>query len=374
LIAITGILWSIAFFIVAMAPLIFIHEMGHYLVGRWCGVKAEVFSIGFGHPVTGWTDKRGTRWQIGWIPFGGYVRFAGDMSAISEPSDEWLALPVEERNRTFQSKAVWRRALIVAAGPVTNFIVAMMIIAGIFATYGEPRIAPEVGSFAPGSAAQAAGVQVGDRITAIDGQAIAQFEDIGLIVQARASTPITFSIMRKGASQTITVTPKLEQVKDVTGVMIPAGRIGISPAKVDFVPLSILELPGAAARFTVQSVRTTITAVGQIIAGTRSIKELGGPVKIAQTSGAVAEMGFVSFLFFMAMVSINLGFINLLPIPVLDGGHLAFYAVEAIQRKPVGPRAQEWAFRSGLALVLALMIFVTANDLGLWNRLAGLIG
>ncbi len=374
MIAISAILWSLAFFILAMAPLIFIHELGHYLVGRWCGVKADVFSIGFGRPLTAWTDRRGTRWQIGWIPFGGYVKFAGDMSAISEPSDAWLALPVEERNRTFQAKAVWQRALIVAAGPVTNFLLAIIIICGIFGTYGEPRIAPEVGSFASGSAAQSAGMRAGDRIIAVDGQAIAQFEDIGLIVQARANRATMFTVSRGGVEQQIAVTPKLEQVKDITGVPIPTGRIGISPTRIEFAKLSPLELPGAAVRFTVQSVRTTITAIGQIIVGTRSVKELGGPVKIAQTSGAVAQMGVVSFLFFMAMVSINLGFINLLPIPVLDGGHLAFYAVEAIQRKPVGPQTQEWAFRAGLALVLMLMVFVTANDLGLWNRLAGLIG
>ena len=365
---------AIAFFLLAIFPLVVIHELGHYLVGRWFGVHAEVFSIGFGRRIGGWTDKRGTNWQIGMLPLGGYVRFAGDMSAASTPSAEWLSLPAEDRNRTFQAKPVWQRALIVFAGPAVNFLFAIVMLAGLFGVYGEPRIAPQIGVFTANSSAQAAGMKLGDRIVSVDGQSIDRFEDIGLIVQVRAEQPTSFVLDRAGTRIVLDVTPRREAVKDITGVSIPTGRIGIGPATIERVRLSPFELPGAAARFTVQSVRTMIVALGQIVTGDRSVRELGGPVKMAATSERVAQLGFVSFLFFMTMVSINLGFINLLPIPTLDGGHLAFYAVEAVRRKPVGLATQEWAYRSGLFVLLAFMLFVTINDLagfGLFGRFAG---
>lgn len=366
--------WMIVFFILAVFPLVVLHELGHYWVGRWFGIKAEVFSIGFGKRITGWTDKHGTRWQVSWIPLGGYVRFAGDMSPAGQSDPEWLNLPAAERNKTFQSKRLWQRALVVVAGPAANFLFAIAMLAGLFALYGEPRIAPEVGAFTPTSAAKAAGMQVGDRIVSINDEAIEKFEDIGLIVQVRANQPTVFVVEREGGRQALTVTPRLETVEDMTGTKMQTGRIGIAPAKIERVRLSVLELPAASVRFTVQSVQTMVRALGQIIIGDRPVNELGGPVKMAATSEKVAALGFVSFLFFMAMVSINLGFINLLPIPTLDGGHLAFYAVEAVQRKPVGPMAQEWAYRSGLFVLLAFMLFVTINDLaglGLFGRLTG---
>ncbi len=369
-----NILWAVCFFLLAIFPLVVLHELGHYLVARWFGVHAEVFSIGFGKRIAGWTDRRGTDWRIGWMPLGGYVRFAGDMSAASTPSEEWLSLPAEERNKTFQSKPVWQRALIVFAGPAVNFLFAVVMLAGLFGVYGEPRIAPQVGIFTPNSVAQAAGMKLGDRIVSVDGGTIERFEDIGLIVQARANQPTSFVVNRAGKRLVLEITPRLETVKDMTGIQIPTGRIGIGPEKIERVRLSALELPGAAARFTVQSVRTMVVALSQIVTGNRSVKELGGPVKMAATSERVAALGFVSFLFFMAMVSINLGFINLLPIPTLDGGHLAFYVVEAVRQKPVGLATQEWAYRSGLLVLLAFMLFVTINDLagfGLFGRFAG---
>jgi len=369
-----GVLWSILFFVLAMSPLVFIHEMGHYLIGRWCGVKADVFSIGFGKAITRWTDKRGTQWQIGWLPLGGYVRFAGDMSPVSEASDEWLRLPPEERNKTFQSKAVWQRALIVLAGPAVNFLFAIIVLAGLFSFYGEPRVAPVVGAVQPGSAAAAAGFKAGDRIVAIEGQSIERYEDIGTLVQVRAGLATQIDIMRGAAPVSITATPRSTVMTDMTGTKLPMGVLGITSGKIERVKLSLAELPGASIRFTVQSVREMIRRIGQIVFGQRSVRELGGPVKIAQVSAVVATFGLIEFIAFMAMISINLGFINLLPIPTLDGGHLMFYAAEAVRRKPLPMQAQEWAFRGGLALLLAFMVFVTANDLGLWARLGGLIG
>ena len=365
---------TILFFVLAISPLVVVHELGHYAVARWCGVKAEVFSVGFGKAIAHWTDKRGTRWQLAWLPLGGYVRFAGDMSAASKPGDDWLALPAAERNRTFQSKPVGQRALIVLAGPLTNFLVAIIALIGLFSIYGEPRIAPEVGAFAPGSTAQVAGMKVGDRIVAVDGQSVSRFEDVGLIVQVRANQPTTFVVERSRARIALTATPRLETVKDLAGGSAQVGRIGIAPARIDHVKLAPWELPGAAVRFTASSVRTMAVTLGQIVTGRRSAQELGGPVKMAVASDVMAQAGFVSFLFFMTMVSINLGFINLLPIPTLDGGHLAFFAAEAVRRRPVGLAAQEWAYRSGLLVLLAFMLFVTVNDLAGLGLFAGLFG
>jgi regulator of sigma E protease len=377
LIPATGFFWTIIFFVLAISPLIFLHEMGHYLVGRWCGVHAEAFSIGFGKPILKWRDRRGTNWQVGWIPLGGYVRFAGDMNAASQTDLEWLKLPAEERNRTFPSKPVWQRALIVLAGPLTNFLVAIVMLIGLFSIYGEIRIAPQVGAFAPQSVAQAAGMQKGDRILSVAGQKVESFEDVGLYVQPRAGQATDFLVDRKGQRLTINVTPKLETIKDFSGAEIRTGRIGIAPLAYERVRLSAADLPGAAVRFTGNSVKTMAVVLKQTITGDRSVKELGGPVKLATTSNAIAQLGLISFLFFMVMVSINLGFINLLPIPMLDGGHLVFYAAEAIRGKPVPEAAQEWAYRTGLVALLTFMFVVTVNDLaglGLWRGIAGLIG
>ncbi len=370
-------LWTILFFVLAISPLVFIHEMGHYLVGRWCGVKAEAFSIGFGRAIAKWTDKRGTAWQIGWLPLGGYVRFAGDMGVSSQADPDWLKLPADERNKTFQSKKLWQRTLIILAGPMTNFLFAIIMLIGLLGLYGEIRIAPVVGDFAPQSTARDAGMQRGDRILAVAGQSVASFEDVGLYVQPRAGQATAFDIERKGQRLTINATPRAEKVKDITGVEVTTARIGIGPFGYERVRLPAYELPGAAVRFTINSVKTMTVVLTQTITGERSVKELGGPVKIATTSNAVAKLGLVTFLFFMVAISINLGFINLLPIPMLDGGHLLFYAIEAVRRKPVPAAAQEWAYRSGLLALLLFMLVVTVNDLaglGLWRGFAGLIG
>ena len=373
----TGLLWTILYFVLAISPLIFLHELGHYAVGRWFGVHAEAFSIGFGKPLLRWSDKRGTAWQVGWLPLGGYVRFAGDIGVSSQADPEWLKLPAEERNRTFPSKPVWQRALIVLAGPMTNFLVAILLLSGLFGIYGEPFIPPQVGGFSATSSAKAAGMRVGDTIVAVNGESVTRFDDIALIIQARPGLPTPVVVQRGQQRLSLTITPRLETFEDISGATMKTGRIGVAPARIDRVRVSPIELPGAALRFTVQSVRTTVVALGQIMTGKRPVSELGGPVKIATTSNAVAALGFVSFLFFMAMISINLGFINLLPIPMLDGGHLLFYAIEAVRRRPVPERTQEWAYRSGLLVLLAFMILVTVNDLaglGLWRGIAGLIG
>ena len=369
--------WTILFFVLAISPLVFIHEMGHYLVGRWCGVKAEAFSIGFGRAIAKWTDKRGTVWQIGWLPLGGYVRFAGDMGVSSQSDPNWLKLPPEERNRTFQSKALWQRFLIVLAGPLTNFLFAIIVFIGLFGTIGEPRTPPVIAIIERGSAADVAGLTLGDTITSVGGQGVDSFEDVARIVSIHPNEQLTIGIERAGKGMALVATPRVNVFQDRFGNEMKRGLLGIGPAKRIYVKHPIIELPGAAVRFTIGSIKTMATTLWQVVSGTRSIKELGGPVKIAKISGEQAVLGPLEFLWLMTMISINLGFINLLPIPMLDGGHLLFYAIEAVRRKPVPAATQEWAYRSGLFALLLFMFVVTVNDLaglGLWQGIAGLIG
>ena len=370
-------LWTILFFVLAISPLVFIHEMGHYLVGRWCGVKAEAFSIGFGRAIAKWTDKRGTAWQIGWLPLGGYVRFAGDMGVSSQSDPNWLKLPPEERNRTFQSKALWQRTLIILAGPLTNFLFAIIVFIALFGTIGEPRTPPVIAIIERGSAADAAGLKLGDKILAVDGATITTFEDIARIVSIHPNERLVIGIERAGQTVNLAATPRVDILKDRFGNEMRRGLLGIGPDKRVYVKPPLIELPGAAIRFTIGSVQTMATTLWQVVSGARSIKELGGPVRIAKISGEQATLGPIEFLWLMTMISINLGFINLLPIPMLDGGHLLFYAIEAVRRKPVPAAAQEWAYRSGLFALLLFMVVVTVNDLaglGLWRGIAGLIG
>lgn len=372
-----GILLTVISFLLVIGPLIFVHEFGHYLAGRLFGVKAETFSLGFGHELAGWTDRRGTRWKVGALPLGGYVRFAGDMNPASAPSAAWLALPAEERARTFQGKPLWQRFVIVLAGPVTNFIFAIMVFSAIFAINGEPRTPPVVAKVDAGSAAQSAGLEPGDRIETIAGRTIDRFEDIAPVVALRPGEPLQMLVLRHGRELTLTATPKLDVIHDRFGNTIPRGLLGIRSGDSIFVKLSPIEIPGAAVAKTFETIRLIVDTTGQIITGRRSTSELGGPLKIAQLSGQQATLGWQDFVYFMAAISVNLGFINLLPVPLLDGGHLLFYAIEAVRRRPVGSGVQDWAFRSGLALLLALMVFVTLNDLssfGVWTTVARLIG
>lgn len=372
-----GIFFTILAFLLVIGPLIFIHELGHYFAGRWFGVKAEAFSIGFGREIFGWTDKRGTRWKVGWMPLGGYVKFKGDMNPASTPSDEWLALPAEERAETFQAKKLWQRFIIVAAGPVTNFLFAILVYIALFATYGQPRTPPVISAIEQGSAAETAGLRLGDRIVRIDGREIARFEDIGSYVSIRPNQAMSVELLRSGAPVILDVIPRSVEMEDRFGNKAQIGQLGIRSSGVEVARLPAHQVVGAALGQTVNTVKMMVTTIGQVIRGQRSLKEMGGPLKIAQFSGQQASLGWLDFVLFMSLISINLGFINLLPIPLLDGGHLLFYTIEGVRRKPLNPQAQEWAFRTGLAVLLALMIFVTFNDLasfGLFAKLGGLIG
>lgn len=352
-------MWIVGFLLV-LGPLVTIHEFGHYLVARWFGVKADVFSIGFGRELTGWTDRRGTRWRISVLPLGGYVQFAGDMNPASQPSDEWLALPEEERRKTFQAKPLWQRALIVAAGPFTNLLFAVAVFAAFNLAIGKPDAAATIGGFAPQSAARDAGMQIGDRIVSMDGDRISDFFDIQERTLMHPGKKVAVLVDRAGQNISIPVTIGDVAIKDGVGNKQRVGMLGITAKRTSVGPV---EAVGLAIRQTRMIISTMVTGLGQIIAGERSVQELGGPIKIAQYSGESLSQGPRTFVYFVAMISINLAFINFLPIPALDGGHLAFYAAEAVRRKPLGLRSQEWAFRTGVAFVLALMLFVTINDI-----------
>ncbi|GAY23056.1 MULTISPECIES: RIP metalloprotease RseP [Sphingobium] len=372
-----GFLLTVVAFVAVIGPLVFVHELGHYLVGRWCGVKAEAFSIGFGPEIAAWVDRRGTRWRLGALPLGGYVRFKGDMNAASQTDPRWLEMPAAERAESFPAKPLWQRAAIVAAGPAINFLFAMAILATFAFVHGESRTPAVAGQVQPGSAAAAAGIVAGDRIVSLNGREMTTFDDIRLFAQIRPGEPVTIMIDRRGKLFEKQGKVGAVEEDDGFGNKFRIGRLGIAPGEPVIEPVSLARAPVVAVERTGQIIRTMVETLGQIVGGGRSVKELGGPLKIAEVSGQAATLGVESFVFFMALISINLGFINLLPIPMLDGGHLLFYGVEAIQRRPVSPQVQEWAYRSGLAVLLAMMVLVTFNDLssfGLWDRLSGLIG
>ena len=364
----------IAFFC-ALGPLVFLHELGHYSVGRLFGVGADSFSIGFGPEIAGWTDKRGTRWKLGLLPLGGYVRFTGDANAASQPGAEPLS--EEEQAKSFHLKPVWQRFLIVLAGPAANFLIAILIFAGFFMTFGMPKSPPVVGKVVPGSVAAAIGIRAGDRITTIDNRSIDTFEDIYRTVSLRPDQQVVISIDRGGALSSVETRLGSEEVKDNYGQKARKGLLGITPASRVFERPPLIQVLPLATQYTFTITRWMVDGLGQVITGQRSAKDLGGTLKMAQIAGQQAALGPFEFFQLVALFSINLGFINLLPVPMLDGGHLVFYAVEAVRRRPVSERAQEWAFRGGLAFILALLMFTTFNDLGsfgVWARLGQLIG
>ena len=369
-----GILLTLLAFLIVIGVLVFVHEMGHYLVGRWCGVKAETFSIGFGKEMAGWTDKRGTRWKVCMLPLGGYVQFAGDMDPSGMKSKEWLNLPAAERNQTFQSKSLLQRAAIVLAGPAINFIFAILIIMGFVLAYGTSATLPVAHEISENSTAAQIGMKPGDRVISVAGEKIDLFEDLRqkIILIPDQNVEIIYErdgqLIRKQAKIGVDI------LRDRFGNEFRLGMLGMSSSKVEWREVSPIEAPAVAVGKTFDIVDQITTTLGQVITGRRSVKDLGGPLKIAQVSGEQFKLGIEAFILFVALISINLGFINLLPIPMLDGGHLMFYAIEAVRRKPASAKVQEWAFRSGFALVVMFMLVVTFNDLssfGLFRAISG---
>ncbi len=351
-------------FLIILTVLVFVHELGHYWVARRCGVRVDVFSVGFGRELFGYTDRNGTRWKFSLIPLGGYVKMFGDANAASMPDNQVGDLSEAEKAVAFQYKTLAQRSWIVAAGPLINFIFAIFIFAVLFSTMGQPFTPPMVGDVMPDSPAEAAGFQPGDRVVGIDDTDIERFEDLIRIVSMNPEKQMLFRVERDGEEVSFPATPARVVADDGLGNEQEIGRLGIQGGGMEFVQHGIATAIWRAAKETVVISGTTLQAVYQIILGERSFRELGGPLRIAQISGQVAERGFVPSIILIAILSINLGLINLFPIPMLDGGHLLFYAIEALRGgRPLGERAQEYGFRIGLALVMTLIAVVTWNDL-----------
>jgi regulator of sigma E protease len=351
-------------FLIILTVLVFVHELGHYWVARRCGVRVDVFSVGFGRELFGYTDRNGTRWKFSLIPLGGYVKMFGDANAASMPDNQVGDLSEAEKAVAFQYKTLAQRSWIVAAGPLINFIFAIVIFAVLFSTMGQPFTPPMVGDVMPDSPAETAGFQPGDRVVGIDNTDIERFEDLIRIVSMNPEKQMLFRVERDGEEVSFPATPARVVADDGLGNEQEIGRLGIQGGGMEFVQHGIATAIWRAAKETVVISGTTLQAVYQIITGQRSFRELGGPLRIAQISGQVAERGFVPSIILIAILSINLGLINLFPIPMLDGGHLLFYAIEAVRGgRPLGERAQEYGFRIGLALVMTLIAVVTWNDL-----------
>jgi regulator of sigma E protease len=366
-------LWLILVaFVCALGPLVFFHELGHYLVARLFKVPAEVFSIGFGRELVGWTDKQGTRWKVAWLPLGGYVKFVGDMGPASTPTD-LSEVPEHLRDRMFQLRPVWQRFLIVLAGPLANFILAIIILSSFFAFVGTP-VTNVVGAVQAKTAAASAGIRPGDRIMSVAGLSTPTFDDIFRVTALRPQETVDVAVERGGNIQLVRLTLKSEKMKDPTGQEFRRGVLGIYPILAARDPVSVGKAIPMAVDYTGRMTRSIVDGLVQLVRGRVSPKQLGGPIKIARIAGEGAAQGPIQFVGLLALLSINLGFINLLPVPMLDGGHLFFYGVEAVRRRPVSAEALDWSFRGGLALILMLMIFVTGNDLGVWDRLQRLIG
>ncbi len=353
---------TLLMFLIVLTALVFVHEWGHYWVARRCGVRVETFSIGFGKELFGWTDKAGTRWKISSLPLGGYVKFFGDANGASMPGDVGH-MDEAARKVAFHTQNVWKRMAIVAAGPVANFIFAIVILAGFFSIVGQPYTPAEVGEVVEGSAAEQAGFEPGDKVLTINGKGIDRFLDMQQIVSIHPGERLNFGIERNGQKRSIIAVPEKYEITDPLGNPQVIGRLGISRSAEAFVKRGPLDAVYYATVETGNIVRLSLTFIGQIFEGKRSGEELGGPLRIAKYSSESAKDGVASLIWFMAMLSINLGFINLLPVPMLDGGHLVFYTWEAVTGRPLSMRIQEYSFRIGLALVLSLMLFVTWNDL-----------
>jgi regulator of sigma E protease len=368
---ILGYLWSFAGyllpFIFVLSLVVFFHELGHFLVGRWCGVKVDAFSIGFGPELFGFNDRYGTHWRVAALPLGGYVKFHGDANAASVADEKAIAgMGADERAVSFFAQSVAKRAAIVAAGPIANFILAIVIFSGVFYVNGRNILLPVVDGIVPGGAAESAGFKPGDLVVTIDQSPIDSFEDMQRIVQTSSDQALTFTIIRDGKEIKLVATPRRRDVTTAFGTA-RVGVLGIeskgNPENWKVQRFGLTESVGRAVYETWYVVARTGEYLGGLIIGRESADQLSGPIRIAEVSGEMAKVGFAALLHLAAILSISVGILNLLPIPLLDGGHLLYYAVEAAQGRAMTERAQQLGFRLGLALVAALMIFATYNDL-----------
>lgn len=350
-------------FFLIITPVIFFHELGHFAVARFFGVRVETFSIGFGPAITGWTDRKGTKWKISWIPLGGYVKFFGDLDAASTPDREATAqMTAQERSVAFPFKPLYQRALIVAAGPVANFILAIGILTAFLWASGAIVAPARVSEIVPGSAAQVAGFHIGDKIVDINGRHINTFDDVTAIVAMRPGEPLSVTVERAGRQVALNVTPRLTTIKDQFGEIEKLGRLGIG-AKPEWVHYGPIGAVQEAVHTTWLIVQTTLDMPARMFTSSSAVSQLHGPLGIAKLSAQVAQISLLSLIKFAAFISVSIGLVNLFPVPLLDGGHLLYYGFEAVLGRPLGARAQDVGFRLGLAVMLGLMLLATWNDL-----------
>ena len=363
-----GLVGYLVPFLFVLTIVVFFHELGHFLVARWCGIRVLTFSLGFGPELAGFNDRYGTRWKISAVPLGGYVKFFGDENAASAPDHAAAAaMSDSEKKDSFIGQKVGARAAVVAAGPIANFILAIAIFAAIFMIVGKQTTSARVDAVQSGSAAATAGFQPGDLVLSIDGEKIDSFADMQRIVSVSSGEPLKIVVERKNSEVTLTATPQLKEIKDNFGNVHRLGVLGISRSMAagdikteKLGPFGAVSLGAQETWFVVD--RTLSYIVG-VFAGREAADQLGGPIRIAQVSGQVASAGFVALIHLTAVLSISIGLLNLFPIPLLDGGHLLFYGIEAVRGRPLSERAQEVGFRIGLAIVVMLMIFATFNDI-----------
>jgi regulator of sigma E protease len=363
-----GLIGYVLPFLVVLTVIVFFHELGHFLVARWAGVRVLTFSLGFGPELAGFTDRRGTRWKISAIPLGGYVKFFGDDTEASTPSADTLAsMTDEERKGSFHHKKVGPRAAIVAAGPIANFLLAIVIFASLYTFIGKPSMTARVDQVQANSAAAAAGFQSGDIVTSIDGAKIESFSDMQDVVAVHPGDKLNFTVRRGETVVQLAATPELREVKDPFGNVHRQGVLGITRQTATGDVLTERVDPATAVWLGVKRtwfvIERTLSYIGGVFTGREAADQVGGPLRIAQLSGQVASIGMAALINMAAVLSISIGLLNLFPVPLLDGGHLLFYAVEAIRGRPLSERAQEMGFRIGLGLVLMLMVFATYNDI-----------
>ena len=357
-------LFNAASFIVILSVIVFVHEFGHYYIAKLCGVKIETFSIGFGKEILGWTDKSGTRWKVSVLPFGGYVKMFGDVDPASIPDvDKIKEFSDHDKKLAFHTKPLPKKAAIVAAGPLANFILSIVIMTFFFSYYGKPETSSQISAVMENSAAAEAGLQEGDIIHDIDGTEIDSFSDVQRVIGINTGTEVNMMVKRDGEYIAVNVTPKIVTRNDMFGNEIQAPLLGISADVLSYEKLGVFPALGASVTETYHISASTLKAIGQMITGERSAKEISGPIGIAKYSGQSANKGIETVLWFIVVLSINLGLLNLLPVPVLDGGHLLYYAIEAVRGKPLADKVQQAGFKIGIALVLSLAIFAVFNDL-----------
>ena len=363
------VLGTLVPFLFVLTVVVFVHEMGHYLVGRLCGIGVRAFSIGFGPELLGFNDSHGTRWKLCAIPLGGYVKFVGDMNATSsQPSSEDIEMLTDaERKVAFHTQPIWKRAATVVAGPLFNFLLTIAVFAVLFSAYGRYVAEPMVAEVTAESPAAKAGILPGDRFVAVDGNKVDTFADVQRLVSGRAGDTITFTMLRGGKEINVTATPQLMEQQDALGNKVKVAVIGVVNNQELGQPRLITYSPAGALTAAVEETGHIIQRTGQFlqrfVVGREDKCQLGGPVKIADMAGKAAKLGFEWLVQLVALLSVGIGILNLLPIPPLDGGHLLFYGIEAVIRRPVSERMMEMGYRAGLVLVLGFMGFVFWNDL-----------